>query len=37
MIDVDDVTIRFNKATQKIDNLKDYAIKLVRRELMFLH
>lgn len=35
MIDVDNVTIRFNKANQKIDNLKDYAIKLVKRELMF--
>jgi lipopolysaccharide transport system ATP-binding protein len=34
-IDVNQVTIRFNKATQKIDNLKDYAIKLVRRQLMF--
>ena len=29
MVDVDHVTIRFNKATQKIDNLKDYFIKLV--------
>lgn len=35
MIDVDHVTVRFNKGTQKIDNLKDYAIKLVKRELMF--
>jgi len=34
-IDVDHVTISFNKSTQKIDNLKDYAIKLVKRELMF--
>lgn len=34
-IDVDNVTIRFNKATQKIDNLKDYVVKFVRRELMF--
>ena len=33
MVDVDHVTIRFNKATQKIDNLKDYFIKLVKREL----
>ena len=35
MIDVDHVTIRFNKANQKIDNLKHYAIKFVKRELMF--
>lgn len=34
-IDVDHVTIRFNKATQKIDNLKDYAVKFFKRELMF--
>ena len=35
VVDVDDVTIRFNKSTEKIDNLKEYFIKLVRRELMF--
>ncbi|MCC3399214.1 ABC transporter ATP-binding protein, partial [Clostridiales bacterium AHG0011] len=34
-VKVDDVTIRFNKSTEKIDNLKEYAIKLVKRELMF--
>ena len=35
MVDVDDVTIRFNLASQKIDNLKEYFIKLIKRELMF--
>ncbi len=35
VIDVDHVTIRFNLATQKIDNLKEYFIKLVKKELMF--
>ncbi len=35
MIDVDHVTIRFNKANQKVDNLKEYFIKLLKRELMF--
>ena len=35
MVDVDNVTIRFNLASQKIDNLKEYFIKLVKRELMF--
>ena len=35
IIDVDHVTVRFNLATQKIDNLKEYFIKLVKRELMF--
>ena len=34
-IDVNHVTIRFNKGTEKIDNLKEYAIKFVKRELMF--
>ena len=34
-IDVDHVTVRFNLATQKIDNLKEYFIKLVKRQLMF--
>ncbi len=35
MIDVDNVTIRFNLASQKVDNLKEYFIKLIKRELMF--
>ena len=34
-VDVDDVTIRFNLASEKIDNLKEYFIKLVKHELMF--
>lgn len=35
VIKVDNVTIRFNRATEKVDNLKEYFIKLVKRELMF--
>lgn len=35
MIDVDHVTIRFNLASQKVDNLKEYVIKLIKKELMF--
>ena len=35
VIDVDHVTIRFNLASEKIDNLKEYFVKLVKRELMF--
>lgn len=35
MIDVDHVTIRFNLSSQKVDNLKEYLVKLVKRELMF--
>ncbi len=34
-IDVKNVTIRFNLASEKIDNLKEYFIKLVKRELLF--
>lgn len=34
-IDVRDVTIRFNLATEKVDNLKEYFIKLVKKELLF--
>jgi lipopolysaccharide transport system ATP-binding protein len=35
MIDVDHVTIRFNKSNQKVDNLKEYVVKLLKRELLF--
>lgn len=35
MIDVDHVTIRFNLANQKVDNLKEYFVKLVKKELLF--
>ena len=35
VIDVDHVTVRFNLANQKIDNLKEYVIKMLRHELMF--
>ena len=35
VINVDHVTIRFNLANEKIDNLKEYFIKLVKKELMF--
>ena len=35
IIDVDHVSIRFNLSSQKVNNLKEYAIKLAKRELMF--
>lgn len=35
VIDVSHVTIRFNLANEKVDNLKEYFVKLVRKELMF--
>lgn len=35
MIDVDHVTIRFNLANEKVDNLKEYFVKMVKKELMF--
>ena len=34
-IDVRNCTIRFNMASERIDNLKEYFVKLVKRELMF--
>ena len=35
MIKVTDATVRFNMASEKIDNLKEYFVKLIKRELMF--
>ncbi len=35
VVDVNNVTIRFNLANQKVDNLKEYVIKLIKKELMF--
>lgn len=35
MVEVKDVTIRFNMASERIDNLKEYFVKLMKRELMF--
>ena len=34
-IDVDHVSIRFNLANEKVNNLKEYTIKLIKHELMF--
>ena len=35
MVDVNHVTIRFNLANQKVDNLKEYCIRMIKKELMF--
>ena len=35
VVDVEDLTIRFNLASEKVDNLKEYVIKLIKHELMF--
>lgn len=35
IISVDNVTVRFNKASEKINDLKEYFVKLVKHELMF--
>lgn len=35
VIDVDHVTIRFNMASEKVDNLKEYMIKLLKKQLIF--
>ena len=34
-IQLKDVTVRFNMAGEKVDNLKEYFIKLIKRELRF--
>lgn len=34
-VEVKDVTIRFNLAAEKVDNLKEYFIKIIKRELLF--
>ena len=34
-IKVENATVRFNRASQKVDNLKEYFIKTIKRELMF--
>lgn len=35
IIEVENATVRFNMASERIDNLKEYFIKLLKRELMF--
>ena len=35
IVDVDHLWIRFNLASQKVDNLMEYAIKMLKHELMF--
>lgn len=35
VVKVDNVTVRFNMASERVDNLKEYFIKIIKRELMF--
>lgn len=35
VVDIDHLTIRLNLASEKINDLKEYFVKLVKRELMF--
>ncbi len=35
IVDVENMTIRFNLASEKVDNLKEYFIKLIKHELLF--
>lgn len=35
IIDVNEATVRFNMASQQVNNLKEYVIKLLKHELMF--
>lgn len=34
-VEINNVTIRFNLANQKVDNLKEYVIRLIKKELIF--
>jgi len=35
IVEVNNLTIRFNMASEKVDNLKEYVIKLAKKELKF--
>jgi hypothetical protein len=35
VIRVEDVTVRFNMASEKIDSIKEYFVKLVKRQWRF--
>lgn len=35
VIDVDHVSVRFNLASEKVDNIKEYVVKFLKRELLF--
>lgn len=35
VIEIDNATVRFNMANQQVNSLKEYLIKLIKRELMF--
>lgn len=35
IIKVDDVSVRFNIASERVDNLKEYVIKIMKHQLMF--
>ena len=35
VIEVKHASVRFNMASQKVNNLKEYMIKLLKKELMF--
>ncbi len=35
IIELNNVTVRFNKANMKVDNLKEYMVRLIKRELLF--
>ena len=35
VVDVQNVTMKFNLSTEKVDNLKEYFIRIVKRNLMY--
>ena len=32
---VDNVSMKFNLSSQKVDNIKEYVIKMLKKELMY--
>jgi len=35
IVDVNNVSVRFNKANETVDNLKEYFVKLIKKQLMY--
>ena len=35
IVSVENATVRFNMASENIDNIKEYFVKLIQRKLMF--
>ena len=33
---IENVSMKFNLSSEKVDNIKEYVIKMIKKELMFL-